>query len=85
MTTFEIRDDIETVEEKLDVAERGDDDYVSPNGGGCWWCNRDESVGTMRFDTEFDTFYHVECAEELGLGDAVRPVYKWEGRLHEDD
>lgn len=40
------------------------DQLVSPAGGGCWFCSTDG--GELAFDTEFDTFYHVECLDATG-------------------
>lgn len=33
---------------------------TSPNGGGCWICHHETDDG-MKFDMEFDTFYHPDC------------------------
>lgn len=43
----------------INIAKRGDIDFVGPNDGGCWFCCR-QSEG-MAFDGEFDTYVHIDC------------------------
>lgn len=73
-------EELEKVEETLiDRADPEDEDYCPPNCGGCWFCYREE--GEMLFDTEFDTYYHQECADELGVDSPYE--YEMQGRNHE--
>ena len=53
----------------IDVAKMGDPDYRMPSVGGCWICRRGNGYedDDMAFDIEFDTFYHPEHLEELGV------------------
>lgn len=44
------------------AAQRGDKDYVSPNDGGCWYCNRKDEG--LSFCHEFDTFIHIDCIKD---------------------
>jgi hypothetical protein len=61
------------------VAERGDDGYVPPEASGCWFCNRGPEAGKLFFSMSFDTYYHRECAIQLGVWDGESdPVHKWE-------
>ena len=49
-----------------DRREPGDPDYNPPHAMGCWICysgNGIEDTDEMRFDMEFDTYYHIECLE----------------------
>lgn len=48
-----------------DRCTRRDNEYTSPNVGGCWICQTDRG-GVMEFDMEFDTFYHIDCLEKSG-------------------
>ena len=41
--------------------DKGD---TPPIEGGCWFCHR--KTGDMEFDTEFDTYYHIDCLEKTG-------------------
>lgn len=57
---------VETVEFRADP---DDDDYNPPQAGGCWICYRgnghdDES---MALDLAFDTYYHPECLDRVGV------------------
>lgn len=45
--------------EEDDRFEKGD---TPPTEGGCWFCYEDS--GEMKFDIEFDTYYHPECLEK---------------------
>lgn len=53
----------------IDVAKIGDPDYRMPSAGGCWICRRGNGYedDDMKFDMEFDTFYHPEHLEKLEL------------------
>jgi hypothetical protein len=35
---------------------------VTPNNGGCWFCNTDS--GELYFSFEFDTYVHKDCVRE---------------------
>lgn len=51
--------------------------------GACWFC--DETSGSLKFDHEFDAFYHVDCAEEWDVAHALSPITEAEkhGRVSE--
>lgn len=55
-------------EDGIDPAHHTDQDYNSPNRGGCWICKRGNGYGGdgMAFDMEMDTFYHEDCLEKTG-------------------
>lgn len=60
-----------------------DPEYNSPNQGGCWICCRgngyENNPPEWEFSTEFDTFYHRECLEKVGIDpDSDRPILKFE-------
>lgn len=48
-----------------------------PHSGGCWICHHGNGKkdDDMKFDMEFDTYYHVEC-----LPDDINSIYEYEGR-----
>lgn len=48
---------------------------VWPGEGGCWFCFSDE--GDLLFDTEFDTYLHKECLEEVLKEDPEHPEAKF--------
>lgn len=62
-------------DDRIDVADPEDDDYRAPQRNGCWFCHCTiDDDEPSSFSTEFDTFYHDECADELGFGDSTTPV-----------
>lgn len=40
-----------------------DIDYVSPNAGGCWYCQT-LSEGHWLFSAEFDCYLHLHCLKK---------------------
>lgn len=56
----------EYTEREIDRADPSDDDYASPQIGGCWICYRGNGHqdDDMVFSTEFDTYYHPDCLPE---------------------
>ena len=44
------------------TASNPNDQIVSPNNGGCWFCYRKDD--NLVFDTEWDTFVHTACIEK---------------------
>ena len=60
----------------MNKAKSGDNDYVSPQDGGCWFCNR---VGgdDMDFDCEFDTYVHHGCIRDALKEDPKHPEAKF--------
>lgn len=54
--------------------EREDEDFKSPNAGGCWICRGDHDAkpGEMLFDMEFDTYYHKFCADKVGVDNILQ-------------
>jgi hypothetical protein len=38
--------------------------HVSPNYGGCWFCQTEEDTGDWLFSFEFDTYFHHHCLLE---------------------
>lgn len=70
MTDFEDISERGVLEEKgIDVAKPGDEDYRSPNVGGCWVCCRDAKG--EEFSMEFDTWYHQDCLDDLGVDSII--------------
>ena len=56
--------------------------YLSPNNGGCWFCQTNEETDDWMFSVEWDTYYHDQCyraALEQGNPEAVI-IYKNERR-----
>jgi hypothetical protein len=53
-------------------AKKGDNDFLRPENGGCWYCYRGNPEG-MRFDGEFDTNVHVECIKDTLEVDPLHP------------
>lgn len=63
----------------LVIAEPADVTYTPPEAGGCWLCNtgRGTTDPNMEFDDEFDTWFHPECLDTVGVDSVLE--YEKEG------
>lgn len=41
-----------------------EESHKPPSAGGCWICHYDD--GDLKFNQDFDTYYHQSCLEESG-------------------
>lgn len=68
--------DITFREKENDVNfDKGD---VRPTAGGCWFCHKDD--GNLKFDMEYDTFYHEKCLEKTGCD----TIHEYEKRGYQE-
>jgi len=47
----------------MKIRNPGDQDFVDPCSGGCWFCNSQED-GVWLFSREWDAYVHKECLLE---------------------
>jgi hypothetical protein len=71
---FDFRDSEESMFVRIMKWLQEKEDIVPPNKGGCWFCHR--KTDDMVFDTEFDTYLHLDCLRKALEEDPDHPEAK---------